>query len=246
MKPYIAALLAALILLSLVSCGRKEEPIPTEPKVITMLPLPSVEDPTLIPTEETTEATEATETETEPETEATEEITVPTEKEVGEPGKVVNTQKLNVREAPGVKSKLVTTLSYGTRVTVYEQVIHDNAKWCRIDEGWVSMEYILLDSVADSYYYKYGSQPTTAPTEETVPEESKPEESKPDESIPGESKPEESKPDESTPSESKPDESKPDESKPTDPAPTDPKPTDPPPTESKPSGEETPAAGTGE
>lgn len=229
MKKYLAIAFMALMVLTLTACRHEEPQEITRPTEVIVLPLPTVE-PTTIPTEPETDPTETTEEETEPETEAT--IPETTEKEVGEPGKIVGANFVNVREKPGVTSDRVTRLAYGTKVMVYETVTHDNAIWGRIDEGWVSMEYVLLDSVANSYYYNHGPKPTTEPTEaetaptetgDSQPEESKPGEGKPEESKPDESKPEESKPTESKPEESKPAESKPEESKPTESKPEDPK-----------------------
>lgn len=175
MKKCLSILLAASLLLTMAACGKKQPPKETQPGAVSVLPLPPVEDPTMITTQPETESTETTVPETEP-PETTEPETVPptTEKEVGEPGKVVNTNSLNVREKPGASSKLVTTLKGGTQVTVYEQITYYGSKWGRIDQGWVSMSYILLDSVANSYWYNHTEKPTTEPTEEETTEATDP------------------------------------------------------------------------
>ena len=49
---------------------------------------------------------------------------------------------LNVRAGAGTGYNVVTSLVYGTKVTVYEQITVGNVTWARIDQGWVSMEYL--------------------------------------------------------------------------------------------------------
>ena len=72
---------------------------------------------------------------------------------------------VNVRSAPGTNNALVSTISVGSRVEVFETRSHGAGLWGRVPQGWVSMEYILLDSelpegtVLDA---------TTAPTETTA------------------------------------------------------------------------------
>ena len=70
------------------------------------------------------------------------------EKEKGVPGVIINTEKVNVRKGPGVPAEEVTKLKKGTKVTVYETTVKDNAVWGRIDEGWVYMFYVRLDAKA--------------------------------------------------------------------------------------------------
>ena len=66
-------------------------------------------------------------------------------KEEAMTGVVTNTEEVNVRKNPGVRSDLATRLKRGTKVTVYETTVKDNAVWGRIDEGWVYMFYVRLD-----------------------------------------------------------------------------------------------------
>ena len=61
-------------------------------------------------------------------------------------GTIANTNSVNVRAAAGVSNALVTTLARGTKVNVYEQVTKDGAAWGRIDQGWVAMQYVALDT----------------------------------------------------------------------------------------------------
>jgi len=59
---------------------------------------------------------------------------------------VVKSTYVNVRSEASARSRQVTQLKQGTKVTVYEQIIADGAAWGKIDQGWVAMEYIDLSS----------------------------------------------------------------------------------------------------
>jgi len=63
----------------------------------------------------------------------------------GTKGTVYNCTKLNVRRAPGTNNTPVGTLYPGAQVTVYEETTVGDMPWGRIDQGWVCMDYILLD-----------------------------------------------------------------------------------------------------
>ena len=73
--------------------------------------------------------------------------------------------KANVRSAPGTGNAIVATVNVGSRVEVFEVKTHANQQWGRIPQGWICMEYVLLDSelpegtILDA---------TTAPTETTA------------------------------------------------------------------------------
>lgn len=49
---------------------------------------------------------------------------------------------LNVRKEPGLRGEVVGFLLEGTKVTVYETKTVGDMVWGRIDQGWVSMDYI--------------------------------------------------------------------------------------------------------
>ena len=78
---------------------------------------------------------------------------------------------VNVRSAPGTGNALINKIAVGTRVEVFETREYSGQLWGRVAQGWVCMDYILLDSelppgtVLDA--------PTTAPTTEapTDPQE---------------------------------------------------------------------------
>lgn len=63
---------------------------------------------------------------------------------LGVHAKVYYTQKVNVRKEPSISSEKVAELARDTMVTVYETKKVGGAEWGRIDEGWVSMDYIKL------------------------------------------------------------------------------------------------------
>lgn len=85
-------------------------------------------------------------------------------------GKVAYTDTLTVRKAAGVTNDVVTTLSRGTEVVIYEETVVDEAVWCRIStssvNGWVAKDYIDV-----IYALNNGTTTTpeaTTPTEPTV------------------------------------------------------------------------------
>lgn len=80
--------------------------------------------------------------------------------------------KLNVREKPDGDSTSVKQLAVDTRVEILEERVMEGYRWGRIAEGWIRMDYVLLDSDAT----ETPTQPTEpgateAPTE---PEPTKP------------------------------------------------------------------------
>lgn len=52
---------------------------------------------------------------------------------------------VNVRSAPGTGNALVGTIQVGARVEVFEQRLYNGQYWGRVAQGWVCMQYILLD-----------------------------------------------------------------------------------------------------
>lgn len=53
---------------------------------------------------------------------------------------------VNVRSAPGTNNALVAKINVGTRVEVFETKTYSNQLWGRVAQGWVCMDYILLDA----------------------------------------------------------------------------------------------------
>lgn len=158
-------LLATLLAFSLFGCSKGNPPETVPPE--TTAPVVTTEAATTEATTQPTETTVPVET-----TVATEpvETTVPTEEPTepqGIPG-TVTARSLNVRSAPGVGSPLVTTLPYGTSVTVYEKAWKDDMDWGRIDQGWVSLKYVKLESGSASVP-TVTNKPTVKPSTPTQP-----------------------------------------------------------------------------
>lgn len=67
--------------------------------------------------------------------------------EGGVMGTVVNTYTgVNVRSAPGTGSAIVGKIFVNSRIQIFEQKLHGTSYWGRTTQGWVCMDYILLDS----------------------------------------------------------------------------------------------------
>lgn len=62
-------------------------------------------------------------------------------------GTVVNCNSLRVRAGAGVKYDQVGSLKGGTKVSIYEMTIAGKQVWGRVSNGWVCMDYVLLDSI---------------------------------------------------------------------------------------------------
>ena len=58
------------------------------------------------------------------------------------PTMTVTASILNVRAGAGSGYKIVTSLAYGTKVTVLETKTVNGVTWARIEQGWVSMTYL--------------------------------------------------------------------------------------------------------
>ena len=67
---------------------------------------------------------------------------------------------VNVRSAPGTGNALVGTIQVGARVEVYEQRLYSGQYWGRVAQGWVCMQYVVLD----------GELPPTEDTTPTTPD----------------------------------------------------------------------------
>lgn len=78
----------------------------------------------------------------------------------------VTTDNLNIRSSPGTDSTAIRQLAADTRVEITETKTIDGVNWGRIEEGWINLNYVLLD----------GQTPTepTDPTEPATPDETTP------------------------------------------------------------------------
>ena len=74
---------------------------------------------------------------------------------------------VNVRSAPGTNNALLTTIPVGTRVEVFEQQLYSNQYWGRVAQGWICMDYVLLDSELPPGTALDATQPTTEATQAT-------------------------------------------------------------------------------
>lgn len=61
-------------------------------------------------------------------------------------GSVINTNSLRIRSAAGTSNAILGYLTMGTRVEIYERMSVGSMIWGRIDKGWISLDYIKLDS----------------------------------------------------------------------------------------------------
>ena len=68
---------------------------------------------------------------------------------------------VNVRSAAGVGNALVGTIPVGTRVEVYEKKLVNGEYWGRVAQGWICMQYVLLDAELPD-----ATEPTTKPTDD--------------------------------------------------------------------------------
>ena len=169
---------------------------------------------------ETTEPETTVPEETKPE-ETKPEETKPEETKVT--GKIKASGGLAMRNGPGTGYKVVKYLKNGSKVTILEQKTVGSMTWGKVDGGWISMKYVVLD------------QPETtkpADPEPTVPETTKP--ADPEPTVPETTKPADPEP--TVPETTKPADPEPtvpETTKPADPEPTVPettKPADPEPT----------------
>ena len=127
-----------------------EETVPPTEETVppTEETVPPTEE-TVPPTEETVPPTEETVPPTEETVPPTEETVPPADKE--EPiatGTIKTTSgNLNVRSGPGSSYDIVDKLASGTHVEIYEITTVDGTQWGRIAQGWISMDYVVLDEV---------------------------------------------------------------------------------------------------
>ena len=54
--------------------------------------------------------------------------------------------QLNIRSGPSTGYEVVGYLSKGDRVEILEQKVNGSMVWGKIDKGWISMDYVILDS----------------------------------------------------------------------------------------------------
>ncbi len=84
---------------------------------------------------------------TEPSTKPTEPPTEPTEPPVVKilTGKIAPNSFLRVRSGPGTSYSVTGYISSGAQVTITQQAIGTTGTWGKIENGWINMEYVILD-----------------------------------------------------------------------------------------------------
>ena len=97
-------------------------------------------------------------------TDAPDQTTEPQETEAPAQMGTVTADGLNVRSNPSIDgSTVLNQLAINTRVIILEQKIVGDVTWGRIAEGWINMNYVLLDG-------EDPTPPTEAPEQPDVPE----------------------------------------------------------------------------
>lgn len=104
---------------------------------------PTDAEPEETTTEDTTEAEDTTQIELEPTTKPQK----PLDGEI-----VANT--LNIRKEPSTDSKIMGGLTRGDRVTVTERRKVGDMVWGKIEEGWISMEFVGIDGEVEGNWYQ--------------------------------------------------------------------------------------------
>ena len=89
---------------------------------------------------------------------------------VGKTGKVVDCTSLNVRAGAGTSYARVGKLTRGAKVEILETTTVGKVLWGRTKDGWVSMEYIKMDTASSGTTDKNESTDKTEPTTPTQPE----------------------------------------------------------------------------
>ena len=103
---------------------------------------------------------------------------------------------LNIRSGPGVAYRSVGGYPSGTRIVVLEQTVVSGQKWGRTDKGWVSMDYVRLESAVT---VPDATEPETTEPETTEPETTEPETTEPETTEPETTEPETTEPETTAP-----------------------------------------------
>ncbi len=72
---------------------------------------------------------------------------------------------VNVRSAPGTGNALINKIAVGTRVEVFETREYSGQLWGRVAQGWICMDYVLLDSELPPGTVLDATEPTTEATD---------------------------------------------------------------------------------
>jgi uncharacterized protein YraI len=73
---------------------------------------------------------------------------------------------VNIRSGPGTQYEAIRTTRKGDRVTILHKVTVNGKDWGCTSEGWISMDYVMLDK--DKPAETEPTTPATEPTETTA------------------------------------------------------------------------------
>ena len=85
---------------------------------------------------------------------------------------------LALKTGPGLSYARIKYLANGTRVTILEQKTGEGMNWGRIADGWICMDYVVLDKTESKPTEPDQTKPEATEPEPTEPEETKPETTK--------------------------------------------------------------------
>lgn len=129
------------------------------------------------------ESTEPTEPETEPtqpETEPTQPETPPEQPKI-RTGTVKANGGLNVRSGPSTGYPVVSSLANGAKVEILEEKIVGAMVWGRLTQGWISMQYVVLDPESAEEPQPPATEPPATEPPATEPPVTEPTEPAPEE-----------------------------------------------------------------
>ena len=65
-------------------------------------------------------------------------------------GTVINCNELRIRSGAGTQYAMVGYVKAGTRVTITERKFNGSMEWGRISNGWISLDYVKLDTASNN------------------------------------------------------------------------------------------------
>ncbi len=137
------------------------KPDATEPSTEATEPSTEATKPSTEATKPSTEATKPSTEATKPSTEATKPSgdktessstagTTTPQEPAGTMGTVRVDSELNVRSGPSTGYAIAGKLKNGDRVQILEQKVNGTMVWGKIKQGWISMDYVTLDSTSNN------------------------------------------------------------------------------------------------
>ncbi len=83
-------------------------------------------------------------------------------------GKIVNCTELRIRSGAGLSYSIVGYLAAGTSVTITERKTVSGMEWGKISKGWISLDYVKLDSTTSGNAGNTGNSGNTGNTNSTT------------------------------------------------------------------------------